>query len=457
VERIVIIGGNAAGMTAASRARRLNANLDLTVVESGPYAAYSICGAPYLVSGVVGNAEALVPFTPQEFFRQRGVEVRVQTEALSIHPGLKRIDLRCCNTGRRETLAYDRLLLATGYLPLVPRLSGIDHPRVFTLSRLESAAALHALAKEGQLRRVLLLGGGYISLQLCEALLPFSCRMTLVEAGDAILGYLDRDMSEIVAQELKIQGLQVLFGATLGELRQARDGPGVSALIQPGGYWNTYDAVLIDIGMTPNVELAVRAGVRLGRSGAIEVTDRMETSIFGIYAAGNCAEAMHLVVGRPQANFLATVAQKQGRAAGENLAGQIGRFHGHVGTSILKVFGLSIGSTGLSTREALQCGFRADAVKISAPVCAEYLPDSVHLTLKVVFDRDNGRLLGAQAIGMRGVAGKIDVLAACLQRRQTIDEAAQLDLAYAPSLSQVWDPIHVAMHAAQRAIRQGAR
>jgi CoA-dependent NAD(P)H sulfur oxidoreductase len=453
VERIVIIGGNAAGMSAAARAKRINPALDITIVEAGAHVAYSICGAPYLISGAVKDASELVHFTPEAFLEHRGAKVRIQTEAVNIQPGLKRIDLRCRKTGRRDTLAYDRLLVATGYRPSKPCIKGIDHPHVFTLSRLEDAEAIRRLADESRLQSVLILGGGYIGLALCEALRLRGCGVTLAEESESLLGNLDPDMSAIVTRELRLQSVEVLFGTTAEELREVQPGPGLAALLKPGGCWNSYDAVFVDVGVKPNVELAVRAGVRLGRSGAIEVTDRMETSIFGIYAAGNCAEAFHLVSGRPEVNFLAAVASKQGRIAGENLSGRIGRFHGHVGTRTLRIFGLSVGSTGLSTLEALRCGFHADAVKVSAPVIATYLPESTNMTLKVVFDRDSSRILGAQAIGARGVARRIDVLAGCLQRGQTIDDVAQLDLAYAPAFSQPWDPVHVAMHAAQRAVR----
>jgi CoA-dependent NAD(P)H sulfur oxidoreductase len=457
VERIVIVGGNAAGMSAAARAKRVNRDLDITVVESGAHVAYSICGAPFLISGELREASGLVHFTPEEFQSQRGSRVLAETEAVHLQPGLKRLEVLCRRSGRRDVLAYDRLLLATGYKPRRPRIQGLDHPLVFTLARLPDALAIRDLVDAGQVRDVLLVGGGYIGLELCEALRRRGCRVLLVEESESVLGTLDRDMSEIVARELRLNGIELALGSTVGELRKTQDAGRIAALLQPAESWSTVNLVLIDIGVEPNVELAERAGIRLGRSGAIEVTERLETSVFGVYAAGNCAEAFNLVSGRCETSCLATVASKQGRAAGDNLAGRLARFGGHVGTSILRVFGLEVGSTGLNTSQALSCGFRADAVKISAPVAAAYLPESTQVTLKVVFDRSNGRLLGAQAIGPRGVAARINVLAACLHQRQTVEEAAQLDLAYAPSFSQAWDPVHVAMHAAQRVMAGRAR
>lgn len=450
MERIVVIGGNAAGMSAAARAKRLRPDLDITVVEACGHVSYSICGAPYYIGGQVDEVSSLVSFTPEEFLAQRGARVLNHTEALEIQPGLKKVLVRSRNSGQRDSLAYDRLLIATGYVPLRPDIEGLNHPRVFTLARLEDAIALRRLADAGDLREVLLLGGGYIGLELCEALRARGCGVTLVDHGETVLKYLDPDMSEIVAREVSSRGAQLRFHCQVGEIRSGAADGKVAVFLLPEEAWKEFDAIMIDIGVRPNVDLAQRAGLRLGSSGAIAASDRMESSLPGIYAAGNCAETMNLVSGCLEANFLGTAANKQGRVAGENMAGRVSRFPGVVGTSIVRVFDLAVGNTGLSARQALDLGFRAESVKISAPARARYFPDTPYLTLKIVLDRESTRLLGAQVIGSRGVSKRVDVLATCLSRRMTVEEVAQLDLSYAPAFSQVWDPIHVAMHAAQR-------
>jgi NADPH-dependent 2,4-dienoyl-CoA reductase/sulfur reductase-like enzyme len=454
MDRIVIIGGNAAGMSAAARAKRLRHNLAVTVVESSEHISYAICGSPYLISGEIRSAADLVRFTPDQFQSQRGAQILIATEALDIQTSTKKVLVRKRSGGIIDALAYDRLLLATGYQPVIPPIKGIEHPRVHTLARLENAMAVRQFVDECPLGSVLIVGGGYVGLELCEALRKRNVRVTLVERSPQVLQSLDPDMAAVVAREVEQYGVELLLESDLAQVHDAKAAGQVQVQLLPTETWREFQAVFLDVGVRPNVELAVRAGLQIGLSGAIEVSDRMETSTSGIYAAGNCAEVLNLVSGRKETSFLATTATKQGRVAGENLAGMVSRFPGVVGTSIVRVFNLEVGSVGLNTRQALEAGFRCDAVKVSAPAIADYLPQSYNITIKVLFDRQTGRLLGAQLLGTGGVAGRLNVLATCMTQRMTVEAAAQLDLCYAPHFSQVWDPIHVAMHAALRSLQQ---
>jgi NADPH-dependent 2,4-dienoyl-CoA reductase/sulfur reductase-like enzyme len=446
-QEILVVGGNAAGMTAASRAKRLDPSLSITILESGPRIAYSICGLPYAVEGRVG-LEDLVLFTPESLRNERGIEARVNREAIEIQPSRKTVVARNRATGERELHSYDRLLLATGYRPRSPGIEGTGLPGVFSASRLEDGEAILSWIASSSARRAVILGGGYVGLELAEALVERGLEVTVVERGPSVLPALDPDMARPVEAELERRGARVLTGRVA---KRISGGDRVEALeLETGGMRLPADLVLVDVGVAPRVELAERAGVRLGPTGAIAVSERLETNVASIYAAGNCAECVHLVTGRPTTVPLGTVAARQGRIAGENLAGRRSRFAGALGTSVVRVLGVTAAATGLTSQAAEREGFRAISATIEGRFQAGYFDSGAPAKVRVVAERGSGRLLGGQIVGSGQGASRIDVLAAALSARMTVEEAARLDLAYAPPAGALWNPILIAMNALAR-------
>jgi NADPH-dependent 2,4-dienoyl-CoA reductase/sulfur reductase-like enzyme len=448
-ERILVVGGNAAGMTAASRAKRLDPSLSVTILEAGPRIAYSICGLPFAIEGKVGFDD-LVLFTPESLANERGIEARVNREAIELHPSAKRVVARNRVTGERESHAYDKLLLATGYRPLSPGIEGTDLQGVFTASRLEDGEAILSWFATSSPRRAVLLGGGYVGLELAEALVERGLEVTVVERRRSLLPFLDSDMARPVEEELERKGARVLTGRVAKRIAGTASGRVEAVELGAGGLRLPADLVFIDVGVAPRVELAEKAGVRLGPTGAIAVSEVLETSVASIFAAGNCAECIHLVTGRPAAIPLGTVAARQGRIAGENLAGRRSRFAGALGTSLVKVLGVTAAATGLSREAAEREGFRTVAAAIEGRFQAEYFDSGAPARVKVVAERGSGRLLGGQIVGSAAGAARIDVLAAAIAARMTVKDAAQLDLAYAPPSGALWNPTLVAMNALSR-------
>jgi NADPH-dependent 2,4-dienoyl-CoA reductase/sulfur reductase-like enzyme len=448
--RILVIGGNAAGMTAASRAKRLDPSLFVTLLEASPRIAYSICGVPFAISGRVREIEDLVLFTPESLRNERGIEARVNVEAVEIVPSRRSVVAANRLTGERETIAYDKLLLATGYRLVDPGIEGTEARGVFRASRLEDGEAILSWLESARPRRAVLLGAGYVGLEIAEALVARGLEVTLVERSGQVLGSLDPELAALVEAELDRRGVRVLKNRVVRRIQAEAAGRVEAVELETGSLRLPADLVFVDVGVAPRVDLATRSGLRLGTSGAIAVNERMETDLSGIYAAGNCAETLHLVSGKPAAFALGTVAAKQGRVAGENLAGRRTRFAGALGTSIVRVFGVTAASTGLTSAEAARHGFHAVSAEIEGKFQAHYFDSGAPATVKVLAERESGRLLGAQIVGSAEGAVRIDVMATAITSRMTVQEAAQLDLAYAPPVGALWNPLLIAMNALAR-------
>ncbi len=448
-EHHLIIGGNAAGMTAGSRAKRLSPSISITLVESSRYISYSICGLPYCLGGVVPGFDDLIYFTPESLRNDRGIEARIETRAVEILPSRRSVVVEDLRTGRREDLRYDKLLIATGYRPGSPGIEGIDARGVFTASRIEDGEAISQWLANGQRRRAVLIGGGFVGLEMAEALRRRGLEVTLVEKSPAIFPSFDPEMAAILEKELEANGVQVLTHRSARRVLTRADGSVEAVELEGSGRLLSADVVFVDVGVEPRVELAAGAGIRLGPSGAIAVSERMETSIPSVYAAGNCAETLHQVTGRPVVEALGTVAVKQGRVAGENMAGVVSHFRGAAGTMAVKVFGLSASRTGLTADEARREGFRVVEAKIESRFQAQYFEGKPG-TVKVVADLDSRRVLGAQIIGNEMAAVRIDIVATALAARLRVEEVSQLDLAYTPPLGALWNPVLIAMNALVR-------
>ncbi len=424
--RLAVIGGVAAGLSAASRARRLDRSLEILVLEKGPTISYAACGLPYYIEGRVDSTRDLIVYTPEHFRRERNIEVRTGAEVAFIHHSRRELSL----TGG-ERVRYDHLVIATGARPKRAGIEGADLPHVFTLHTLTDAVRLREFIRNERPRRAAVIGAGYIGIEAAEALRTQGLAVTLIESSEFVLNRADRELTETLRRHLERSRIDLRLNMRISEIESGRAGD-VPA-----------DLVVLSAGLMPNVEIAAEAGIQLGRTGAIEVSDRMETSLPGVYAAGDCAETTHLITGRPVYIPLGTTANKMGRIAGANAAGGRERFPGVVGTSIVRVCGLAVATTGLSAAEAKREGFDPVSARIEARDRAPYFWPA-WTTVELVADRRTHRLLGGTIIGERDAAGRVNVIASALTSRMTIDDLENLDLAYAPPYAPVWDPLLVA-------------
>lgn len=447
-ERLLVVGGVAAGLSAASRARRVNPHLEILVYEKGPDISYSACGLPYFIAGVVREEDALRVYSPEFFRTRRNIQVLTNHEVTEVSTSSRRITVVPPGGGEPEEIHYDRLVLATGAEPARPAIPGIDLAGIFHVNDLQSTLALKRFLESQRPRAAAIIGGGYIGLEMADALVSRGIQVTLLERSPVMFEAVDEDVAAPIERELGAHGVRLMKGAPVTALlgdRQVR----VRRVVWENGESET-DCVVLATGVRPRVKLAEKAGINLGSTGAIAVNEYMETSAAGVFAAGDCAEATDLVSGRQVYFPLGTTANKQGRVAGDNAAGGRARFPGIVGTAVTKVFSLEVARTGLSLAQAQEARFAARGATISAASRARYLGGK-DILVKLVADRSSGRLLGAQMVGAEGVAKRIDVLATALQARMTVEQIAQLDLSYAPPFSTVWDPILIA---AQEMLRE---
>ncbi len=423
--RLLIIGGVAAGMSAAARARRLDKALEIVVLEKGPAVSYGACGLPYYLTGRVKSLDELVVYTPEYFRRERNITVRTGAEVAAISHPRRQVAL-----AGGERLHYDRLVIATGARP-DRTIEGAGLPHVFALHTLEDGRGLREFLDRQRPRRAVVIGAGYIGLKVADALGSRGLEVAVFESEPDVLGRQDRELTKSVQARLAAHRIELRL-----ESRVAAIEPGQVAGV-------ACDLVVLATGVRPNTELAADAGVNLGRTGAIRVSERMETSLAGVYAAGDCVETVHLVTGGPVYLPLGTTANKMGRVAGANAAGARERFAGVVGTLIVQVCGLGLGMTGLSAAQARKEGFDPVSARIEARDKPRYF-DGRPTTVELVADRRTRRLLGGAVIGEDGVAGRLNVIAAALGARIGVDQFEQLDLAYAPPFAPVWDPLLVA-------------
>ena len=434
-ERLVVIGGDAGGMSAAMQARRRKPYLEIVALEKGAWTSYSACGIPYLVGGEVASLDDLVVRSPEEFRDNHRIDVRLHHEAMGIDARARTVEVRDHARQRDLTISYDQLHVATGARPTRPDLPGVDLEHVTGVQTLDDAKELLDRARTSRCQSVVVVGGGYIGLEMAEAFVRWGAAVTLVESSDQLMDTLDADMAERLLRPLRGDGIDVRL-----ETRVAGFEPG--KVLLSGGDVLGADLVVLGMGVTPNSELAGDAGAERGGHGALVVDRRQRTTLDGVYAAGDCCESRHLVSGRPVHVALGTVANKQGRVAGINLAGGYATFPGVVGTAITTVCALEVARTGLTEREAEADGFAVVAATVDATTTAGYLPGARPMALKLVAEQRTGRLLGAQIVGQEQSAKRIDTLAVALHARMRVEELIDLDLAYAPPFSTTWDPIH---------------
>jgi CoA-dependent NAD(P)H sulfur oxidoreductase len=420
---LVVIGGVAAGLSAAARARRVSPELEIVVLEKGPVISYGACGLPYFVEGRVREASDLIVYTPEYFRKQRNIEVRTGARVVAISHPRREVTLES-----GERVRYEHLVISTGARCDTCGLASLP-PQVFTLQTLDDATRLRAFLREKQPRHGVVVGAGYIGLESADALRRNGLRVTVLERSERVLLRDDKWWTALVRRQLADYGVELRCGVDVRSFDFPADVPA--------------DVVVFAAGFKPNVELAAEAGVEIGRTGAIRTDDRMETNLRGIYAAGDCAEVGHLVTGRPTWIPLGTTANKTGRVAGANAAGGRERFGGIVGTSIVSVFGTAFATSGLTASQARAEGFSPVAVQIEAKSKPGYFGGS-KTSVELVADRASRKLLGGSVVGEDGAAGRIGVIATALQAGMRVDQFEQLDLAYSPPFATVWDPLLIA-------------
>ncbi len=441
VRRLLVIGGDAGGMGAASQARRRDPGLEIVALERGNWTSYSACGIPYLVGGAVAMLEDLVVRTPQEFRDRLRIDVRMRHEAMAIDVDAGRVEVRDHGHERTIQLPFDDLHIGTGARPRRPDVAGVAEPFVHGVQTLDDASALLDQVRAGACRDVVVVGAGYIGLEMAEAFVTRGARVTVVEAGPQVMRTVDADMAEHVVRAMRRSGIDVLLDTEVGGFATEPSGCGtVDTTAGP----RRADVVVLGLGVVPNAELAGDAGIELGAGGAIAVDPRQHTSADGIWAAGDCCSSHHLILRRPVHIALGTVANRQARVAGTNIGGGYATFSGVVGTAITKICSTEIARTGLSEHEATEAGLGFVSATIESTTRAGYFPGAEPTTVKVLAERRTGRLLGGQIVGREGSAKRIDVLATALTAGMTVTDVADLDLAYAPPLSPLWDPVAMA-------------
>jgi NADPH-dependent 2,4-dienoyl-CoA reductase/sulfur reductase-like enzyme len=454
--RLVVVGGNAGGLTAASQARyRVGPDeLEIVAFERGNYASYSSCGIPFFVSDAIDDIDRLVVRTPDEFRDRQAIEVRIEHDVIAIDTARRVVTVvdRASSGGDEYEAPFDALVIATGAVPRRLDVPGAEGGGVFGVQTLDDGVRVRDYVHEVQPASAVIVGGGYIGLELAEALLHRGLSVTLVEAGPQPMSTLDPDMGELVADALRHAGAALVLSTTVSAVD--RDSDGHVCGVVAGDATVAAELVVFGLGTHPNGELARLAGIAVGETGGIVTDRRMRTRTEGVWAAGDCVETLHLVSGRPVAVALGTHATKQGRVAGIDIAGGHAAFPGVLGTAVTRICDLEIGRTGLNAREAEQAGFEFETYSADATTRAGYLPNAEPIRTKFVIERAGGRVLGAQICGGRGAAKRIDTMAVAITRGVTVDELLVMDLGYAPPLAPTWDPLLVT---ARRAVDQRAR
>jgi NADPH-dependent 2,4-dienoyl-CoA reductase/sulfur reductase-like enzyme len=432
--RVVVIGGDPGGMAAVSQIRQRRPDTEIVALERGRWTSYSACGIPYLVGGVVGGGvAALVARSPQEH-RESGTDMRVGHEATAIDVAAGKVEVRETG-GATYHLGYDDLLIGTGGVPVRPPLPGIDLPFIHGVQTLGDAEHLLRHAEEG-CHELVVVGSGYIGLEIAEAFTTRGCRATVLEQGAQPMSTLDPDMGALVAEAMVSHGIDL-------RLETAVSGFEPDTVLTSGGPLPA-DMVVLGLGVAPESSLARDAGLVLGVKDAIRVDRRQETSEPGVWAAGDCCESTHLVTGQPVHFPLGTYANKQSRVAGINIGGGEAIFPGVLGSAITRVCETEIARTGLNEAEAEAAGLDHVSAKIEATTASRYYPAAAPMTVKVVVERGTGRLLGAQIVGGQRSGKRIDTCATAITAGMDVQQVLELDLAYAPPFSSVWDPVAVA-------------
>lgn len=439
--KVVIIGGVAGGATAAARIRRLDEQAEIIVFERSGYISYANCGLPYYIGDTITDPEALTLQTPESFFSRFQITMKVRHEVTAIHAERNVVSVKNLETGAEFEERYDKLLLSPGANPSLPPVPGTDIDRLFTLRTMEDTFRIKDYINKKNPRSVILAGGGFISLELAENLRHLGMEVTIIQRPKQLMNPFDEDMASFIHSEMRSHGIRLLLGHTVEGFEETENG--VRVLLKEEAPLSA-DMAVLAIGVSPDTRLAEMAGLKLGIKNSIIVNERMETSVPNIFAVGDAVQVKHFVSGEDSLISLAGPANKQGRIAADNICGKDSRYSGSQGSSIIKVFNMTAAVTGLNEKSAKKAGLSVDKVILSPMSHAGYYPGGKVMTMKVVFEKETYRLLGAQIVGYEGVDKRIDVLATAIRAGMKATDLNELDLAYAPPYSSAKDPVNMA-------------
>ncbi|MBE7064439.1 MAG: CoA-disulfide reductase [Ruminococcaceae bacterium] len=439
--KVIIVGGVAGGATAAARIRRLDEQAEIIVFERSGYISYANCGLPYYIGGVIENPEDLTLQTPDSFLSRFNIQMKVHHEVTAIHPDRKTVSVKNLVTGEAFEENYDKLLLSPGAKPVRPNLPGMESSKLFTLRTVEDSFRIKDFINKAAPKSAVMVGGGFIGLEVAENLRESGIDVTIVQRPKQLMNPFDSDIVAFIHAEMRKHGVKLALGYSV-EGFEEKDG-GIDVLLKDSAPIHT-DMVILAIGITPESTLAKDAGIALGIKGSILVNDRMETSIHDIYAVGDAVQVKHYVTGEDALIALAGPANKQGRIAADNICGCNSRYLGSQGSSVLKIFDITAASTGINETNARKSGLDVDTVILSPMSHANYYPGGKLMTIKVIFEKETYRLLGAQIVGYEGVDKRIDVLATAIHAGMKATQLKDLDLSYAPPYSSAKDPVNMA-------------
>ena len=438
--KVVIVGGVAGGATAAARLRRLDEHAQITVFERSGYISYANCGLPYYIGGVIEDKEELTLQTPESIWDRFRIDMKVHHEVTDIDTSQKTVTVHNLDNGKVYEESYDKLILSPGAKPVMPNLPGMDNEKIFTLRTVEDTLKIRAFVEERKPKTAVMVGGGFIGLEVAENLCDLGVKVTVVQRPKQLMNTLDYDMAALVHNKLRSKGISLkLGGDVIGFEEKERlqvflkDDEPVSA-----------DMVLMAIGVSPESTLAKKAGLELGMKGAIVVNDKMETSVPDIYAVGDAVQVKHTVTGKDAVISLAGPANKQGRIAADNICGLDSHYKGSMGSSVIKLFDMTVANTGLTEKAAKDAGIDYERVVLSPASHAGYYPGAKVMTMKVVYEKNTLRILGAQIVGYDGADKRLDVIATAISAGLKADMLKDLDLAYAPPYSSAKDPVNMA-------------
>ena len=439
--KVIIVGGVAGGATAAARIRRLDEHAQIVVFERSGYISYANCGLPYYIGGVIEDPEALTLQTPESFFRRFRIDMKVHHEVTAIFPERKTVSVKNLETGEMFEEYYDKLLLSPGAKPVRPNLPGMDSNRLFTLRTVEDTFRIKEFVERTKPQSAVMVGGGFIGLEVAENLRELGMEVTIVQRPRQLMNPFDADMAAFIHAALRKHGVKLALGHSVEGFAERHGG--VDVLLKDCAPLHA-DMVVLAIGVAPESTLAKQAGLALGMKGSILVNDRMETSHSDIYAVGDAVQVKHFVTGADALIALAGPANKQGRIAADNICGRDSRYPGSQGSSVIKIFDLTAATTGINETNAKKSGLDVDTVILSPMSHAGYYPGGKVMTMKVVFEKQTYRLLGAQIVGYDGVDKRIDVLATAIHAGLKATALKDLDLSYAPPYSSAKDPVNMA-------------
>ncbi|HEY1574602.1 MAG TPA: FAD-dependent oxidoreductase [Pseudonocardiaceae bacterium] len=455
--RLVVVGGDAAGMSAASAARRLAGpdELEIVAFERGNHTSYSACGIPYYIGTHVADVRQLIAREPAQFATNQAIHAHLHHEVTDLDTDRRAVRVRDLRRGTQRWEGFDALLLATGAIPRLPDLPGSTADGIFGVQTLDDGLAVRAFLDEHRSRQAVVVGAGYIGLELAEALCAWGVHITVVDSGPAPMSTLDPDMGDMLTQAMHSFGMTLRLGETVTgfDTHHGR----VTGVVTDNATMPA-EIVILGLGVRPDTDLAAAAGIPLGPSGAITVDQCLRTGVEGVFAAGDCAEKFHRISRRTVSVALGTHANKEGRTGGINIGGGYATFPGVLGTAVTKICDIEIGRTGLGEHDAEAAGYQPLAVTVDSTTRAGYYPAAKPIRTKIIAERGTGRLLGAQIVGEEGAAKRIDVLAVPLWHHAGVDDILNTDLSYAPPFSPVWDPVLIAarkawqrVHADQKA------